>query len=158
MGEALRRTDFHFLDNKTSVGRMEVSISRERLERAVDEAADSFSCDDSYMSRRFHCPESYARAENWIPDVQEHTFATSILPLTGPQAKAIMRYREELKLRAMARDQDRLAAGEVVTSANGSLHSPCFLDQMYEFIWNDWPLEPETAQWHSHLMEVQDAL
>lgn len=120
------------------------------------------------MTRKFHTANSYARAENWLQDVEAYTFRTRVLPLTRAQGKAITRYREEVKLRAAVRDQERLAdgedtgphmaGGEWAGASNATLHSPEFLDEMYAFIMQDWQQDPETLDWHKALMEIQEQL
>lgn len=116
---------------------------------------------DDYFQRKHHCPSSYSRIENWVQDVEQKTFPTELVRLSDCHARAILRYREETKLRAAVRDQMRSELGEKEQRAmEGSMEDPQFLDEMYEFIMKDWPQDgqAEVRQWHASLMELQEAL
>uniref|UniRef100_A0A7S4DHE3 Cell division cycle protein 123 n=2 Tax=Lotharella globosa TaxID=91324 RepID=A0A7S4DHE3_9EUKA len=127
-----------------------------------------------YFRREHHNPSSYGRIENWLPDVKQFTFQTTMVPISALQAKAILKYRDETKLRGAVRDQERrealsagderwgaAASGEAAQDfAEKSIHDPKFLDSMYAFILDDWSKDKdkEVNAWHTSLKQLEQAL
>lgn len=140
---------------------MDLEISAASLEdgsSGEDHPALTFNDQDSYMSNIHHGADSYMRAENWLPDVADFTFASRIISLSRDEAKAITQYRDEVKLRAAARNQDAAEQCEDASVLSSVLFSPDYLNEMYDFIMDDWPQDSQTAAAHRHLMCVQHAL
>ena len=100
-----------------------------------------------------HSSDSYCRIENWLPDVKKFSFATVFVSLTHAQGRAVLKYRDEVKLRAAIKDQEKREVSEQqkkkgasTAKGNGeqaSLEDPSFLDEMFDFIWRDWVRDSE---------------
>lgn len=113
---------------------------------------------ETYFQRKHHSPEAYSRIENWLPDVKSQTFSTHICRLTRGQADAIIKYRDETKLRAAMRKMvaDEKGLGPIPEP----LTDPAFLDEMADFIRSDWAKSPsaEVRGWQASLVAVESVL
>lgn len=116
------------------------------------------------VRRAHHNPHSYDRIENWLPDVEEYTFPTKLIDLTADEAYALLKYRDETKLRAAVRDQERREKGRkeafapLDEHAEKSIHDPAFLDEMHQFIMTDWARDPEVISWYLSLKRLKTKL
>lgn len=132
-----------------------VAFDLDRLQNHEDINSSGQSPVVSYWTAENHRADTgntYLRLEEWMKDLEEYVLpvrhTASSINLTLEMGRAILKYREELKMFAAIYNQDHpnrlLDAMDDIT----------FLQERHERIKNEWPLGKETCFWWQSLTDL----
>jgi hypothetical protein len=134
-----------------------ISFDLDRLKSHTEQGTDvSDQPFVTYWKAENHQVGTYSRLEEWMKDLEDYVLpvrqTASSIDITLDMGRAMMRYREELKMFAAIYNQDHPDRTIDV------LEDVKFLQERHKAIKEEWPLGKETPEWWNSLVELMNKI